>query len=196
MTTATEIPDLTSLQQNQPQEASQNQPPEPETRSSLNGDHFKDFDAGQELPDDSAAAVDGFMNKDQFFQFFAALHTIPGQMMAVRTLIEAPAKPEARPACDAIYDTAREVPSLHFLIKPGSVWMQRGMVVLAYAVPVAIGVKAELAARAPIERELDQEVLLQPEPAQPVQNDSNLKVDDAVKEPATKRRGAAVVPQK
>lgn len=55
--------------------------------------------------------------------------------------------PNARPASDALYDICEETPSLQFFIKPGGKWMQRAAAIGMFAVPVAMGCKAELAAR-------------------------------------------------
>ena len=55
--------------------------------------------------------------------------------------------PSLPPAAAAVYDTIREMPSLHFLLRPGGKWMQRAFALGAFGVPVAIGCKIEAQAK-------------------------------------------------
>lgn len=55
--------------------------------------------------------------------------------------------PAARGAFQALYDTCAEIPMLGFLLRPGGKWMGRAMAVGLFAVPLAQGVRAELAQR-------------------------------------------------
>ena len=90
---------------------------------------------------------DGFLTRDAFFAAFVVAHQLAGQVAGLKTLIEAPKGDAARPASDALYDTCRDVPMLHFLIQPGGIWFQRAAVVAAYALPVAAACQQELRAR-------------------------------------------------
>jgi len=68
---------------------------------------------------------------------------------ALRSLDIAADDPAARAASDAIYDTALEVPWLHWLLSPGNKWVQRIAVIGAFGFTVSTGVAAELKARRP-----------------------------------------------
>lgn len=97
--------------------------------------------------DITAAADDGFIGAEAFFAGFTVVHTVGGHLAGLKSLVEAPARPEARPASDAIYEICRETPALHFLIQPGGLWLQRLAVIGAYALPLAVAVKGELVER-------------------------------------------------
>lgn len=53
----------------------------------------------------------------------------------------------ARGAFLALYETCEEVPALHFLLRPQGKWMARAGAIAAFAVPMAQGVRVEIAAR-------------------------------------------------
>lgn len=90
--------------------------------------------------------ADGFIGKDEFFGMFQFVFMAGHGATELQSLnIEGNEK--ARPACDALYDICEETPSLHFFIKPGGKWMQRTAAISMFAVPVAMGCKAELAER-------------------------------------------------
>lgn len=57
------------------------------------------------------------------------------------------ADPRAEAAATAVYEIAVEVPAFRWLIQPGNPWVGRVVALTAFAVPLARGVKAELAAR-------------------------------------------------
>lgn len=95
----------------------------------------------------ASPAGDGFVPLDVFQQGFDLTFTLLGQLTGLETLKLAPSSDAARPASQAIYETCVEVPWLHWLIRPEGRWLQRVFTVGAFAVPVAVGVRVELAAR-------------------------------------------------
>jgi hypothetical protein len=98
-------------------------------------------------PVDPGAPADGFIGTDAFFAGFKVTHQLAGLGTGLRSLQEGPDAPGAREASDAIYACLYDTPSLHFLIQPGSLWMQRAAVIAAYAVPLGMSCKVELAQR-------------------------------------------------
>ena len=100
---------------------------------------------GEGMPE--GVGADGFVSFDVWFLGFRVAHQLAGQTLQLETLAKAPELPTAEPAARAIYDTACETPYLHFLVKPGSVWLQRALVIGAYVLPVAAGCREEMAAR-------------------------------------------------
>jgi hypothetical protein len=91
--------------------------------------------------------AEGLLTFDAWVGTFKACHVLPGHFLGLQTLITAPDRAEFPAAAKAIYDTIAEVPTLHFLLKPGGKWAERAAAIGLYAVPVAIAVKAEAAAK-------------------------------------------------
>jgi len=89
-------------------------------------------------------------DKDQFFANFAGAFNLGAALSALQSLKVDTGDQTARAASDAIYDIALETPWLRFLIEPSNVWLQRAMAIGAFAVPKAMAVRAELAARAKV----------------------------------------------
>lgn len=90
----------------------------------------------------------GLLTRDQFREGLAKCQVLAGHVLQLRTLAAAPERPEYLPAADAAYDIIRDTPALHWLIMPGSIWLQRVVAISAYALPVAAGCRAELLERA------------------------------------------------
>ena len=90
----------------------------------------------------------GILTKEQFFTgVFRPVHDLPGQVMKLQSLpIKENELEAARGASDAVYDTALEVPWLRFLVEPSNIYVQRAIVIAAYAIPKAIAVRAEVMA--------------------------------------------------
>lgn len=103
--------------------------------------------AGEAAAIDAAAAEAGLFDRETFFGAFVQGQVLAGTFLGLQTLVEAPKSDAARPAADAIYDSLVETPALHFLLKPGNKWIGRAVVIGAYAGPVVVGCKAELAAK-------------------------------------------------
>jgi hypothetical protein len=102
---------------------------------------------GQALPGGPGSPVEAFLSPEAFQAGLEAAFSLGGHLAGLSTLLRAPADPTFPPASRALYDTIRDVPALHFLIKPGGVWIQRAATIGLFAVPVAIGVGQELRAR-------------------------------------------------
>ncbi|WOF73803.1 hypothetical protein QMT40_001439 [Parvibaculaceae bacterium PLY_AMNH_Bact1] len=90
--------------------------------------------------------ADGFIGKDEFFGMFQFVF-MAGHGATQLQSLNIEGSETARPASDALYDICEETPSLQFFIKPGGKWMQRAAAIGMFVVPVAMGCKAELAAR-------------------------------------------------
>lgn len=98
----------------------------------------------------SLAGAPQVFTKDQFFQNFVGVHALAGTLTKLQSLaIADKEKDTARAASDAIYDIAADTPWLRFLIEPSNIWLQRAMAIGAFAVPKAMAVRIELAARRP-----------------------------------------------
>lgn len=88
----------------------------------------------------------GFLDKKAFFSmYFRPMHDLPSAWAGIESLkIHDSEIAAAQAASDAVYDIAEETPSLHWLIKPGGVWMQRVVVILAYTGPKMVAVRNEV----------------------------------------------------
>lgn len=106
--------------------------------------------ATAEEVDPARAAVTGadeLMAKDPWVEMVAAYIAMTGHLTQLQTLVSAPAAGTYPDAAAAMYDTIRAVPALHWMLGSGGVWGQRIGCIVAWAVPVASGVKSEIAAR-------------------------------------------------
>ena len=92
---------------------------------------------------------EGCLTKEQFFvMVFCPLHNLPAAYLRLESLPIRKAEMEAaRQASDAIYDCCADVESMHWLINPSNVWMQRAVCIGAFVVPKGMAVKAELVQR-------------------------------------------------
>lgn len=90
---------------------------------------------------------DGLIDRAVWCATFGELLAAGGQLARLKTLEQAASWPSCRPAAEALYDTARDVPALQFLIRPGNVWIGRALAIGMFALPLANGVKVELLAR-------------------------------------------------
>ncbi len=89
----------------------------------------------------------GFMSYDAFDQLFCTTFLISGHTTGLQTLVEAPSLPSRPDATRAMYDAILDTPSLHFIIKPSSIWMQRAFAMGVFFVPLAQGVAGEMRAK-------------------------------------------------
>lgn len=89
----------------------------------------------------------GFIPVDAFTATLTLTFHLSGGMLGLKSLTEAPGQPTYQPAAEALYHTIVDTPSMHFLIQPGGVWMQRAIAMGAFALPLGYTVKAELAER-------------------------------------------------
>lgn len=88
----------------------------------------------------------GFIGKDEFYGVFSFAFMMGHSGTGFKSL-DISGSTSARPASDALYDICEETPSLHFLIKPGGKWMERAIAIGMFAVPIAKGVRDEVAER-------------------------------------------------
>lgn len=91
---------------------------------------------------------EGFITYDAFHDGFCKAFELGGHIGQLQTLLNAPKQPSCPDATRAVYDIAIETPALHFLIKPGSIWVQRAFAIGSFAVPVTLGCVAEIRAKA------------------------------------------------
>lgn len=103
--------------------------------------------AGELAAPGAPAGAGGFVDRETFRHAFGFAFRIGGALTGLHTLTGAPDRAEAGPASDAVYDIAVETPALHWLIQPQSIWLQRAVVIAAFAVPVATECAHELRAR-------------------------------------------------
>ena len=103
---------------------------------------------GQEGPRPAMPVTsDGFVTPDAFRDGLGKGLTVSGHMTGLQTLVQGPQLETWPDAAAAIYDTIRETPSLHFLLKPGGKWWLRFAAIGAWGLPVAAGCAQEMKAR-------------------------------------------------
>lgn len=91
--------------------------------------------------------ADGLLSVEAFAGGLRHALTLAGHLTGLQALLTSPAAPTYPDAATAIYESIRAVPALHFLIRPGGLWLQRAAAVMVWVVPVGAGVRAELRAR-------------------------------------------------
>lgn len=161
------LPDLSGRQSPSPKaEASSPEPspsPEPEregaqaSTTSFSAPHLEGLETDdpelretQAPGDGDSDSAAGLLSREHFYSMFqvafAAPNLLPAWPLPLEALpIKAGEDRAARAASDAIYDIALETPALRWLIEPQSVWLQRLMVIGAFAVPKAAAVSREIA---------------------------------------------------
>lgn len=131
-------------------------PPEeiPGTPSASDGAHLDDIplpegegDATVEDVPEGPLTPDGFLTVEAFAKGFTQAFVLTGHLTGLQALVAVEGNPATPDAAQAVYDICRETPALQFIIRPGSVWIQRAAAIGAFAVPLAVGVKGELAAK-------------------------------------------------
>lgn len=96
---------------------------------------------------------EGFISYDAFHEGFCKACELGGHIGQLQTLLQAPKQPSCPDATRAVYDIAVETPALHFIIKPGSIWVQRAFAIGSFAVPVTLGCVAEIRIKAAAQAE-------------------------------------------
>lgn len=102
---------------------------------------------GPAAPDGSPLAAGGFLSVEAWAAGLRHALTLGGHLTGLQALLASPDAPTFPDAARAMYETIEACPPLHFLIRPGGLWIQRAAAVMVWAVPVASGVRAELRAR-------------------------------------------------
>lgn len=122
-----------------------------------------------DVPSGVSVETNGFVPMPAFTASVGMMFTLSGGLLGLKTLTEAPKQETYPAATEALYHTIVDTPSLHFLIQPGGVWMQRALAMGAFAVPLGYSVKQELAERRknrPVESAGKRPPPTQPQPAQ------------------------------
>lgn len=104
-------------------------------------------DAAPEAEVAPETGADGLITREVFFHGFCQAHAMCGLFVGSQALQGVPDMRESRPAADALYDTIKETPALHFLLSPHGKWMQRAAAWAAFAIPAYGGALGELRAR-------------------------------------------------
>lgn len=91
--------------------------------------------------------ADGLLSAEAFAAGLRHALTLGGHLTGLQALLASPEAPTFPDAARGIYETLRELPALHFLIRPGGLWIQRAAAILVWAVPVGAACRAELRAR-------------------------------------------------
>jgi len=95
-------------------------------------------------PESIGVGSDGFITPEAFHQGFLFGFVCAGELLNLDTLRGAAKRETAEPASRAIYDTIRDMPSLHFMIQPGAVWFKRLMTIGAFVMPLAVECTREI----------------------------------------------------
>lgn len=92
--------------------------------------------------------VASLMNKDEFSMLFFGAGNVCHVMLGYETLLTLnPDNPQAVEAVNAVYDCIYDVPQLHWLLKPGNVWVQRAFSIGFFFVPFCMGIRKDIQAK-------------------------------------------------
>jgi hypothetical protein len=114
------------------------------------GEHLDGAFAAATGAPDPAAEIEPMpviMPREEWCKLWLSAHGMAGEVINVRALAGVPTRNGALDAAGAIYDTAKDTPSFHWLLDPRGEWMKRVIVVGMFYVPLAREVGAEMAAR-------------------------------------------------
>ncbi len=140
-----------TLDENPLSPASPNPPPSDRSSTASSAEAPAHLDAalaaatGAELELDGGAAK--FMPRDEWITMWLTTHRMAGSIAGLGALETAPDRPGAPDAAGAIYDSAAETPSLHWLIEPQNKWLQRALVIGAFYGPLGRDTIREVKAR-------------------------------------------------
>lgn len=122
-------------------------PPETEHLDQIEVEQLEAVGDGPAAPDGAPLGADGFLSVEAFAAGLRAALQLGGHLTSLQSLLASPDAPTFPDAAAAIYGTCRDFPALHFLIRPGGLWLQRAAAVAVWAVPVATACREELRAR-------------------------------------------------
>jgi hypothetical protein len=103
--------------------------------------------------EDAPQAATAVLDADAFYQVFRGMVALPNVLIGLQgepplqALQVDEANPSARAASDALYETIQDVPALHWLLAPESVWLKRALTIGAFVVPTAMAARAEYGER-------------------------------------------------
>ena len=107
-----------------------------------------DPEPGEAPPEGVEGVIDGrFVSRDAWHDGMVKGLMLAHHMTGLQSLGKGAADPAARDATGAMYDICIDTPALHFLVQPGSIWLQRAMAIGAWTIPMAMGCAAEIAQR-------------------------------------------------
>lgn len=111
-------------------------------------DHFDDLLQGPSAPSGGGTVLpSNMLDKESFHKVFVGVFNVASVLTHLQSLKVANDDGNGRAASDALYETILDIPALHFLLEPQGKWAGRIMCIGMFAVPMAINVQAELAAR-------------------------------------------------
>ena len=136
---------------------------DPGVESEASGSSESDFDLGPEPGAEPAPAVeqadggdqlpaaakrdDGTLTKEAWIAQLRVGFAGGAVFLQSQTLTVATDWPTFQPAAEKLYESIDDVPSLRFLLRPLGKWPERIVVILAFGLPLAAGLKAEAAER-------------------------------------------------
>lgn len=88
------------------------------------------------------------LDKNAFHSLFCGGLSAAGHMTGFQSLMVDENDGKAIACTQAIHDTIMDIPALHFILMPQNKWFERIIAIGVFTVPMAIGVKTELMARA------------------------------------------------
>lgn len=89
--------------------------------------------------------IASLMNKEEFKALFFGAGNVCHVMLKYDTILTLnPDNPAAVEAVEAMYDCIYDVPQLHWILKPGNIWVQRAFSIGFFFVPFAIGIKNDM----------------------------------------------------
>lgn len=145
-----QIPDQPSTPSQAPEQADAS----PVSSTESGPDHFDDLlegPAGPSGPSGGGTVLPpNVLDKDAFHRLFVGVFSVASVLTHLQSLKVSNDDGSARAASDALYETILDIPALHFLLEPQGKWAGRVMCIGMFAVPMAINVQAELAARSRI----------------------------------------------
>lgn len=144
------LPTLDQPEQADQAAASSSPPPDAEHLDAIEVDHLEAVqpDPGAAAADGLPVGADGLLSVEAFTTGLRHALTLGGHVTGLQTLLRSPDEATFPDGATAMYESIRAVPALHFLIRPGGLWLQRAAAIAVWAVPVAAGCRAELRDRA------------------------------------------------
>lgn len=113
-------------------------------------DHFDELLDEPEISasfESGSTIVPGMLDKEGFHALFIGAFKVANLMTQLNSLNIPDGDVNAKAASDALYETIRDIPALHFMLQPQGKWMGRAMCIGMFAVPMAMNIQAELMAR-------------------------------------------------
>lgn len=84
-----------------------------------------------------------FISEEAFWEVFRGTHWMLGSVLSSDAVRTGPDRPEAREASKALYETACDTPSLHWLVDPGNKQVGRWLAIAGYGMVLVAAVRSE-----------------------------------------------------